>query len=529
MRLGRKATAVLVLAVLMTLIFSATAFAQPSDIEGHWAQQPIEEWLKKGFASGYPDDTFRPNQEVSRSEFVALVNRAFGFDYEGVATNFSDVNEGSWYYKEVGVAGAAGYIGGYRDGSFEPYRSISRQEVACILVRLLNLRSSTKLANFTDANEIPQWSRGSIGAVALKGLMAGFPDQTFRATSSITRAEAVASLDRALRLMIVESAIEGKVFLGREAGNDVTIKVFKANSKKVLEETKTDSEGRYAINLEPGQYDITATTAKEVAYTCDVAVYKNRISTVDLFLEVGVVISGILQDRWGRGIEGATVIFTTNPTFVTTTIEEGRFTLVVPRDRFYTVRAQEPDHEDEEPLVVAREIEVGLKATQDVGILIIGRHTGGGGGSTSMSESISWNSYSDPERTVQTSNFSGDSNTVYMEGSNLKSNSDYKVTYVNPNGDEVHAHTFDNIAKGEIESSLKLSDYQNTEYGVAGEWHAHLLMRKSDSGDYEEVANCAFYVEETAIPEFSSVVAAFFVVASCAVIYLLFRRRAAVC
>ncbi|MTI83721.1 MAG: hypothetical protein FH756_07410 [Firmicutes bacterium] len=531
MKLGRKATAVLVMAVLMMVLFSATASAKPSDINGHWAQKSIEEWVNKGLVSGYPDGTFRPDQEVSRAEFVALANRAFGIKNAGTGIDFSDVSAGDWYNQEVGVANAAGYINGYPDGSFRPKKPISRQEAASVLARLLNLKPSTaELRNFTDSDEISGWARDSVGTAAANGLMAGFPDATFRGARSITRAEAIVSLDRALKLMSVESAVEGTVWLENKPVGEVTIKVFKANSHEVLVKTKTEAEGRYKLELEPGDYDITATTDREVAYKCDIAVVENKISTTDFTLEVGVVVTGILRDRWGRGIEGATVMLTTNPTFITTTIEEGHFTLVVPRNRFYAARAQEPGHEDEEPEVVAEEVEIGLSATQDIGILILGRRTGGGGGGSSRSESISWNSYSDSERTVQSSSFSGDSNTVYMEGSNLRSNRDYKVIYFNPNGDEVRTDTFANIAEGKIDkSSLQLSEYQNTEYGVAGEWHALLLMRASDGGDYEEIANCVFYVEETAIPEFSSVMAAFFVVASCAGIYMGFRRKAAVC
>lgn len=127
-----------------------------------------------------------------------MVNRAFGIDTKGFTADFSDVAAGQWYYGDIAAASASGYTGGYPDGTFKPKQSISRQEAASIMVRLLKLEPTTQgLDKFKDATRIPQWSRSSIGAIAKAGFMAGYPDGTFQPGKSITRAEAVASLDRA--------------------------------------------------------------------------------------------------------------------------------------------------------------------------------------------------------------------------------------------------------------------------------------------------------------------------------------------
>ncbi|MGI6144056.1 MAG: S-layer homology domain-containing protein, partial [bacterium] len=87
-------TAVMILGLLPTAAFAASF----KDVEGHWAQQQIETWLQKGLVSGYPDGTFRPNQPVTRAEFVTFVNRAFGIKAAGGEEVFSDVPASAWFF-----------------------------------------------------------------------------------------------------------------------------------------------------------------------------------------------------------------------------------------------------------------------------------------------------------------------------------------------------------------------------------------------------------------------------------------------
>ena len=63
-------------ALTMSLAISSTALAAiPSDIGGHWAQGTIIQWTSKGYISGYEDGTFKPDNSITRAEFVRLVNQ----------------------------------------------------------------------------------------------------------------------------------------------------------------------------------------------------------------------------------------------------------------------------------------------------------------------------------------------------------------------------------------------------------------------------------------------------------------------
>jgi len=225
----------LVLTVLLSVFAGATpSFAQPADIQGHWAEKQIGDWVAKGLASGYPDGSFRPDNSITRAEFITLVNKSFGFTVQA-RIYFNDVSSTGWFYNEIAKAGAAGYISGYEDGSMRPENEISRQEVAVILTRLLKLKipdSADELSKFADAGSFPRWSGGAVSAVVAGGYMVGYPDQTFQPAKSITRVEAVATLDRA-KGAPEESGAVGKAFdkagiYGPESGaetieGDVTV------------------------------------------------------------------------------------------------------------------------------------------------------------------------------------------------------------------------------------------------------------------------------------------------------------------
>lgn len=135
----KRFISIVVLVVFLFSLTPAAAASQFTDIQGHWAKQQIEAWLNKGLASGYQDGTFRPNNPVTRAEFAAFVNRAFSTPSTGDKGKFSDLPETAWFYADVSKAVSAGIMGGYPDNTFRPNNPITRQEAASVLTRLLGL------------------------------------------------------------------------------------------------------------------------------------------------------------------------------------------------------------------------------------------------------------------------------------------------------------------------------------------------------------------------------------------------------
>jgi hypothetical protein len=169
------------------------------DYVGHWAQPVIQKWLDMEYITGYPDGTFRPEDFITRAEFVTIVNKAFGYEETGEIA-FTDVEEESWYYEEVQKAYREGEIIGVSKTRFAPEDYITREQAAIIMARLVNLDGYSKGAGvFTDSIQISSWAREYVGAAAYHNLIKGYEDNTFRPQNNIKRAEAVVLLDRILQ------------------------------------------------------------------------------------------------------------------------------------------------------------------------------------------------------------------------------------------------------------------------------------------------------------------------------------------
>ncbi|WMT40920.1 S-layer homology domain-containing protein [Paenibacillus sp. D2_2] len=164
-----------------------------TDVAGHWAKSSIEKALAKGIVTGYADGTFRPNQQVSRAEFVTMISRALSIKGTSKITPFTDQGQfPGWALEAINQSVGSGLISGYTDGTFRPNQQLTRLEMAVILVRAagLPLDSAAKLA-FNDADYIPSWAVPYVAAAYQAGLIQGVSGNRFAPGEKATRAEAV--------------------------------------------------------------------------------------------------------------------------------------------------------------------------------------------------------------------------------------------------------------------------------------------------------------------------------------------------
>jgi hypothetical protein len=195
----------------MLISIARPALAQTSDITGHWASAQINNWLEKGLIRGYEDDSFKPDNNMSRAEFVAVLNRALGLTAKTKVV-FSDVSANAWYADNVEKAQAAAYISGYEDNTFRPDNLITRVEVAKILsavLKLKNYEDSTQLNGYQDAGNIPQWGKESLNSAIVEKYFQGYPDNTIRPINHISRAEAVTVLYQAMGTVYNAAGVYG--------------------------------------------------------------------------------------------------------------------------------------------------------------------------------------------------------------------------------------------------------------------------------------------------------------------------------
>ncbi|MWC27697.1 S-layer homology domain-containing protein [Paenibacillus sp. MMS18-CY102] len=188
--------------VFGTLLASVSAASSPENVEKHWAAGTLKKWLAAGLIQGYPDGTLKPDAPVTRGEFAALLNRAFGLKDEAAGVSFNDLPKANWAYHDIAVAVQAGYLQGTGGGNVSPAQAAARQEASVMVANILHLdtKTNTDVSQFKDAAQIADWSKGSVAALASNKIVKGDEQGNFRPKASITRAEAVVVLDAALAL-----------------------------------------------------------------------------------------------------------------------------------------------------------------------------------------------------------------------------------------------------------------------------------------------------------------------------------------
>lgn len=125
----------------------------PDVPDTHWASDYIGYMQRFGIIKGYADGTFRPNDYITRAEFAAICCR-FEKLSEGTAT-FTDVPDMHWAARYIRFAATRGWAIGYADGTFKPNEYITRADVAATLCRLLE-RSADQDYIRAHFDELPQ-------------------------------------------------------------------------------------------------------------------------------------------------------------------------------------------------------------------------------------------------------------------------------------------------------------------------------------------------------------------------------------
>ena len=167
-----------------------------NDINKHWAESTITDFISNGYINGYQDNTFRPNNSITRAEFIKIFNKYFGLNKKSGKT-FKDTST-HWAKDEIDIAVTYGVINGYPDNTFKPNEPITREQAAKIISNYKKIEDDNydKLNKYKDATNVSTWAKNSVEGVLEQGYMNGYSDNTFRPKNNITRAEAVVTLSR---------------------------------------------------------------------------------------------------------------------------------------------------------------------------------------------------------------------------------------------------------------------------------------------------------------------------------------------
>lgn len=175
------------------------------------------------YIQGYPDGNIRPNDNVTRDEvstmLYRLLEKTVKDNNETTENNFSDVPKDLWSNLYVSTLAKAGIIKGYENGKFDPEASITRAEFVTMIARVYGDKlpdAAKSKCEYTDI--FGHWAEGYIRSVYDLCIVNGYSDGTFKPDQPITRAEAIAILNRVL----VRYADDDAVTSGAKEWNDVS-------------------------------------------------------------------------------------------------------------------------------------------------------------------------------------------------------------------------------------------------------------------------------------------------------------------
>ncbi|CEN79757.1 S-layer homology domain-containing protein [Paraclostridium sordellii] len=167
-----------------------------NDVKGHWAADKIDLFTQKGYINGYEDNSFRPDNSITRAEFVKIVNKYFGLTKKSGKV-FNDTAY-HWAKDEIDIAVTNGVCKGMSNEEFSPDKPITREQASLMISNYKKIADNNynKINRFTDKLEVSDWAKSGVEGILKNGYMNGYPDNTFKPQSNITRAEAVVTLSR---------------------------------------------------------------------------------------------------------------------------------------------------------------------------------------------------------------------------------------------------------------------------------------------------------------------------------------------
>lgn len=187
-----------VVAMSFSLVVSGTGKLPFDDVkENKWYYSAVAEAYETGLMKGQSETKFAPQKTISRAEFVTLLYRLAGVNETGFAENlatFADGKTDKWYSEAMGWGVSRGLIKGNPDNTVKPGASVTRAELAVMIVRYLDymgyrLPEIGTDEQFTDHGKIAKWCRTEVYTCKKWGIFEGDAQGNFNPSNGTTRAE----------------------------------------------------------------------------------------------------------------------------------------------------------------------------------------------------------------------------------------------------------------------------------------------------------------------------------------------------
>ena len=226
-------------ATVAPLVATAPAQAQTSfyDVSSnYWAAPFIQELAQRGVIAGFPDGSFRPDAPVTRSQYAAMLRKAFNKRQERQGINFVDVSSSYWAYSAIQQAYTTGFLSGYPGGVFRPSQNIPREQVLVSLSNGLDYVASSNVQStlqyYNDGSNISNYARSPIAAATEKRLVVNYPNTKFLNPRGIAARADVATIPEGT-VLPVKYDIAEKIMVTKDETAPLTLTI----SQNVITDT----------------------------------------------------------------------------------------------------------------------------------------------------------------------------------------------------------------------------------------------------------------------------------------------------
>ncbi len=173
-------------------------------IEDHWAYEEMDDLINADIVDGFMDkdnDMYvKPENNITRAEFVKLIVTALDLKESGNSQTFTDVKKGDWFYGPVQIASSLGIVNGKSATKFAPNDKINRQEMTKIIVEAFkNTIVFPETGSKTFADITDNWAKDYIKKASAAELVNGTGGNKFSPKANATRAQAMVIIHRALQ------------------------------------------------------------------------------------------------------------------------------------------------------------------------------------------------------------------------------------------------------------------------------------------------------------------------------------------
>lgn len=195
-----------------------------NDTQGHWAESFIQGLVSRGFISGFPDGTFKPEAPITRAQYAAVLAKTFDLPAKQSAKSFSDVPQGFWAADFITKANQMGFISGFPDNTFRPNQNLTRVQTIVSLISGIGLTGGVLdvLKVYSDRAQIPSYATDMVAIATQRRIIVNHPNvRQLEPMRDGTRAEVVALIYQTLVALNRAPAIASSFIVVPDATSSV--------------------------------------------------------------------------------------------------------------------------------------------------------------------------------------------------------------------------------------------------------------------------------------------------------------------